>query len=338
MGLSGQARSCEAVWPWTRTPGIAWISILCRALDFLGDRVVLFRWGNAVFVTFGLFAGMGALLSMTAMGGLLVAQGVSVHLFVLLALVGSAAVVLGSWLAGQMFDYELLLRSPREALRRPVFVSWGGLVAMLLALAVLAPFTGLSLLVILDAAARSVPLGHALGRFGCLSYGCCFGRPTRCPVAITYRNPEAKAVRVAGLQHVPLHPAAFYEAVLDLGILVVVNAASWLGVAPGVPTALVFLLYGLGRFAIEFLRDDRERFAPRPLAVLPALSVNHLLCLALVAVGALALTALFRCDAAPSVSWAAAVAATPWLLPITAPSSGLVFLGFSLHRGRVGQW
>jgi phosphatidylglycerol:prolipoprotein diacylglycerol transferase len=317
---------------------MVWTNILRGGLDALADRVVLFRCGNAVFVTFGLFAGLGALLSMTGMGGLLVAQGVPAHVFLLLALVGGAAVVVGSWLAGQLFGYELLLRSPREALRRPVFVSWGGLVGMLLALAVFAPFTGLGLLVILDAAARSVPLGHALGRFGCLSYGCCFGRPTRFPVAITYRNPEAKAVRVAGLQHVPLHPAAFYEAVLDFGILVVVNAASWLGVAPGVPTALTFLLYGLGRFAIEFLRDDRERFAPRPLAVLPALSVNHLLCLAMAAVGALALPALLRCDAAPFVSWPAALAAVPTLLPITAPSAGLVFLGFSLHRGRVGKW
>jgi phosphatidylglycerol:prolipoprotein diacylglycerol transferase len=317
---------------------MGWTGIFRGALDSLGDRVVLFRYGNTVFVTFGLFAGIGALLSMTGMGGLLVAQGISVHVFLLLALVGSAAVVLGSWLAGQMFEYELLLRSPREALRRPVFVSWGGLVGMLLALAVFAPFTGLGLLVILDAAARSVPLGHALGRFGCLSYGCCFGRPTRFPVAITYRNPEAKAVRVAGLQHVPLHAAVFYEAVLDLGILVVVNAASWLGVPHGVPAALAFLLYGLGRFAIEFLRDDRERFAPRPLGLLPALSVNHLLCLAMAAVGALALPALFRGNTAPFVAWAAALAAAPTVLPITAPGAVVVFIGFSLHRGRVGKW
>jgi prolipoprotein diacylglyceryltransferase len=157
-------------------------------------------------------------------------------------------------------------------------------------------------------------------------------------VAITYRNPEAKAVRVAGLQHVPLHPAAFYEAVLDLGILVVVNAASWLGVPHGVPMALAFLLYGLGRFAIEFLRDDRDRFARRPLAVLPALSVNHLLCLALVAIGSLTLPVLLGGETAPYVSWAAALAPAPTLLTITAPSAGLVFVGFSLHRSRVGRW
>ena len=338
MGLRQQARSFEVVCLRTLTSGVACTGILRGALDSLGDCVVLFRCGNAVFVTFGLFAGLGALLSLTGMGGLLVAQGVPVSIFLLLAFVAGAAVVVGSWLAGQLFDYELLLRSPRKALRRPVFVSWGGLVGMLLAFAVFAPFTGLGLLAILDAAARSVPFGHALGRLGCLSYGCCFGRPTRFPVAITYRNPEAKAARVAGLQHVALHPAAFYEAVLDLGIGVAVNAASWLGVAPGVPIAFGFLLYGLGRFAIEFLRDDRERFAPRPLRLLPALSVNHLLCLAMAAVGVLAVPVLSCWDAAPFVSWSAALAATPTVLPITAPGAMVVFVGFSLHRGHVGQW
>ncbi len=87
-----------------------WLTILRRALDSVGNRVVLFRCGNAVFVTFGLFAGVGALLSMTAMGGLLVAEGVPGSVFLLLVLAGSAAVVFGSWLAGQLLDYELLLR------------------------------------------------------------------------------------------------------------------------------------------------------------------------------------------------------------------------------------
>ncbi len=96
MGLRGQAGSFETVWPRIRAPGMVSITILRGTLDLLGDRVVLFRWGSAVFVTFGLFAGMGALVSMTGMGGLLVAQGVSVRIFLLLALVGSAAVVLGS--------------------------------------------------------------------------------------------------------------------------------------------------------------------------------------------------------------------------------------------------
>ncbi len=85
--------------------------------------------------------------------------------------------------------------------------------------------SGIALLVLVDAFARAMPIGHALGRLGCLSYGCCYGRPTRRRLAITYRNPLAKAVRIGNLQHVRLHPAAFYEAVLDLGILLAVNAA-----------------------------------------------------------------------------------------------------------------
>jgi len=338
MGLRVQANSFAAFYPLARASRMASTAVVRRALDSLGGRVVLFRSGNAVFVTFGLFAGMGALLSLTGMGGLLVAQGISAHAFVLLALLGSTAVVVSSWVAGQLLDYELLLRSPRQALWRPVFVSWGGLVGILLTFAVCAPFSGLGFLVILDAAARTVPLGHALGRLGCLSYGCCWGRPTRFPVAITYRNPEAKAARVAGFQHVALHPAALYEAVLDVAIVVVVNAVSWLGVGHGVPAALTCVLYGLGRFAIEFLREHHERFASRPIAILPALSLNHLLSFALFAAGLMALPLLSFREVARFVPWSAALAAFPTVLPITVPGAIVVFIGFSLHRGRVGQW
>src|SRR4030067_735427 len=83
------------------------------------------------------------------------------------------------------------------------------------------------------------------------------------------------------------------------------NAASWAGAPLGVPTALALLLYGLGRFGIEFLRNnDGRTVLPRlkgrapflkgtvPLPALPALSVNHLLSLVVLSLGALALPVL----------------------------------------------
>ncbi len=306
---------------------------LSTALNFLADQVILFRWGELVFVTFGLFASVGAFLSLAGMGAILIGQGVRPEIFLTIALLGSVAVVVGSWVAGQAFDYRLLLQNPRQALRRPVFVSWGGVLAVIIVMGLMAPFSGVSVLLLLDAAARALPIGHALGRLGCMSYGCCFGRPTSGPLAVTYRHRDAKAVRVAGLQHVPLHPAAFYEAVLDLGILIAVNAASLFGAPIGIPTALALMLYGLGRFAIEFTRNNDGRM------VVGLLSINHLISLALVALGGMALPALLLgSDAAPAFSWMTAVAGLPRLMPAIFPGALVVFLGFSLHRGRVGEW
>jgi phosphatidylglycerol:prolipoprotein diacylglycerol transferase len=306
---------------------------LSATLDWLAERVVLFRHGDLVFVTFGLFAALGAFLTLAGMGVILIGQGVSIGAFIALALGASALVVFGSWLLAQLLDFRLLLQKPREALRRPVFASWGGLLIMPLVFGIFSWHSGIAVLVLVDAFARAMPIGHALGRLGCLSYGCCYGRPTRRRLAITYRNPLAKAVRIGNLQNVRLHPAAFYEAVLDLGILLAVNAAALLGAPLGVPSALALMAYGLGRFAIEFLKDNDGRF------LLGRYAVNHLLSLAMAALGALLLhSILLAPEAAPVIAWAPALDAVPRLLPALAPSAIVIFAGYSVHRRRVGSW
>ena len=139
---------------------------LSAILDRLADRVVLFRYRDWVFVSFGLFGAIGAVLTTSLMGAILVGQGVAPGLFLGMALLGSAAVVGGSWLLGQAFDYRLLLEDPRKALRRPVFVSWGGVLGLALTLVLFASLSGQGLLTLLDALARSIFLGHAVGRVG----------------------------------------------------------------------------------------------------------------------------------------------------------------------------
>jgi phosphatidylglycerol:prolipoprotein diacylglycerol transferase len=307
---------------------------LGELLDRLADRVVLFRHGDWVFVSFGLFGALGAVLTTALMGAILVGQGVAPGLFLSMALLGSGAVVGGSWLLAQAFDYRLLLDSPREALCRPVFISWGGVLGLLLTLALFASLSGQSLPVLLDALARSIFLGHAVGRVGCLSYGCCFGRPTRRQLAITYRNPHAKAVRVGGRRGVPLHPSALYEAVLELALLVGINAVALYGAPVGAPTALAFVGYGCIRFAVEFSRDQQGR------TVIGSLSVNHLVALATLGLGAglAALTLPGGLGLAPAVTWSASLAAAHWLAPASLPGALVIFVGFSLHRRGIGRW
>jgi phosphatidylglycerol:prolipoprotein diacylglycerol transferase len=303
------------------------------SLDWLAEQVVLFRHGDLVFVTFGLFAALGAFLTLAGMGVILIGQGVSYGAFVALALGASALVVLGSWVVAQLLDFRLLLERPREALRRPVFASWGGLLMIPVVFALFSWHSGLALLVLVDAFARAMPIGHALGRLGCVSYGCCYGRPTTQRLAVTYRNPLAKAVRLRGLQNVRLHPTPFYEVVLDLTILVVVNAAAVLGAPLGLPSALALLLYGLGRFGIEFLKDNHDRL------VLGRCAVNHLLSLAMASLGVVVLYSIYLApEAAPAIAWASGLDAMPDLLPALAPAAVVIFAGYAVHRRRVGSW
>jgi phosphatidylglycerol:prolipoprotein diacylglycerol transferase len=302
-------------------------------LDWLADRVLLFTVGDLVFVTFGLFAGLGAAFGLAWTGTILIGQGLPPEAFPLFALGGCVAMVGGSWLVGLLYDVRLLLEKPAEALWRPVFVSWGGLVTFPIGVVLFSSLSGFSALLLLDALTRSVPLGHAVGRLGCLSYGCCFGRRTGGRLAITYRNPHAKAVRVAGLQDVPLHPAALYEAVLGVGVFIAVNVTAASGAAPGVTTGVGFILYGLGRFGVEFLRDNGGPVLGTPL------SLSQLFALTMAAIGGFGLLPLLAEPATtPPISWTAVLEGGPWLLAAVVPGALLVFVSFALHRRRVGVW
>ncbi len=107
-----------------------------------------------------------------------------------------------------------------------------------------------------DVFAPGIALGHVIGRLGCLFAGCCFGRTTSVPWAITFHD-EFAAQNVGTPLNVPLHPTQLYEAGAELLILVFLLATERRGRPfPGRTFWGYMLLYGISRFVIEFYRGD----------------------------------------------------------------------------------
>lgn len=116
-----------------------------------------------------------------------------------------------------------------------------------------------------DAAATWMPLGHALGRLGCLLAGCCWGAPSGVPWALRFPS-SSVAYGVGEVPHegdhtVPLHPTQLYEA---LGLLLLFAVLLWLrrrrGIeAPWRQVARYAIGYGLLRFVVEMFRGDPSR-------------------------------------------------------------------------------
>lgn len=109
-----------------------------------------------------------------------------------------------------------------------------------------------------DALAPGVAIGQAVGRLGCLAAGCCHGRSTDVPWAVTFH--DLYAARTVGTPlDVPLHPTQVYE---SLATALVFVTLLWL--APrkrfhGQVVLTYVLLYSIARFAIEFYRGDVSR-------------------------------------------------------------------------------
>ncbi len=107
-----------------------------------------------------------------------------------------------------------------------------------------------------DLVAAPLALGHAIGRVGCLSAGCCYGQPTHVPWAVTFTNPLAGELIGTPL-NVPVHPTQVYESLWNLllagGLM---GLARWPGRRPGDLWWAYVGLYAVGRFVIEFYRGD----------------------------------------------------------------------------------
>lgn len=220
----------------------------------LHDRVVLFRLRGVTVATFGLFAGIGgavgAWMALARMhqAGLEPAR-FGATMFVLVPVLAIA----GSRLFSAILEGEPILSSPRLLLRKHGFCFQGGFVLATAGVCLTALAHGLDLLLVLDCFALAMPLGHAFGRLGCHTYGCCHGRPTRSPLALRYTNPESKAVWRSGLSGVPVHPTQLYSAAGNLALFALLAFLATRPLVAGQLAATYLVAGAAGRFAIEFL-------------------------------------------------------------------------------------
>ncbi len=109
-----------------------------------------------------------------------------------------------------------------------------------------------------DVFAPGIALGHAFGRVGCFAAGCCYGKETHVPWAVTFHNPLANEI-VGTPLGIPLHPTQLYEMVLELCnclfLVWLIRRKKFEGEIIGT----YMIIYGVGRYFIEFFRNDPGR-------------------------------------------------------------------------------
>jgi phosphatidylglycerol:prolipoprotein diacylglycerol transferase len=144
----------------------------------------------------------------------------------------------------------------------------------------------LDFLTVADIMAPGIALGLVFTRVGCLMSGCCFGKPTDHAWGIVFPpdSPAGSAAALAasrmGLDHVALHPTQVYSSLKGLVIFVVLLALQPRLQKRGATFGLFVVLYGIGRFTIDFFRfyEDNAR-------VLMGLSFNQVISVVLIVIG-----------------------------------------------------
>jgi phosphatidylglycerol---prolipoprotein diacylglyceryl transferase len=155
----------------------------------------------------------------------------------------------------------------------------GGLVGVLLALALFASRRGKSLVDVFDFTAPLPAIGFGAGRICNFINGELWGKPTDVPWAVV-------------VDGVPLHPSQLYEAGLEGLVLFVI--LWWFTATPRprwAPSGLFLLCYGVFRFAVEFVRVPD---ANRGYLLLDWVTMGQLLSLPMIIAGLWMLAVAYR--------------------------------------------
>jgi len=102
-----------------------------------------------------------------------------------------------------------------------------------------------------DLLAPYLALGQAFGRIGCFFAGCCYGKCTHLPWAVTFTDPNTLA-----LPGVPLHPVQLYSAMGLFFIFGILTFWRRHQKFIGQLSCLYLIFHSLFRIFIEFFRGD----------------------------------------------------------------------------------
>ena len=225
------------------------------AFDLAGRTLgpfTLHTYGVLLAVAF--LAGLWVASRQARRSGLEASKITDMAVWVLIAgLVGAKALLVG-------VEWSYFSRNPKDvfSIFQSGGVFYGGLIGGILVAALLVRRYRLPGWATADVLAPGVAIGQAIGRLGCFSAGCCWGRATSVPWAVTFTDVYA-ARQVGTPIDTALHPSQLYESFV---VFLVFLFLLWL--APrkrfhGAVTLAYVALYSVARFVLEFWRGDAER-------------------------------------------------------------------------------
>lgn len=180
-----------------------------------------------------------------------------IHVENLFLLVVFGAVV-GSRLFHVVFEEPAYYREHPEkivAIWEGGYTFYGALLTCITAIFLYCRKTKINFLNYADICAPSTALGLAIGRIGCFSAGCCWGKPTDWFLGVTFNHPDS----FAGVKGIPVHPTQLYESFAAFCIFLYLrwrfNHRQYIG-------QLLFeglMIYSVARPLVEFFRGDDYR-------------------------------------------------------------------------------
>lgn len=219
---------------------------------------IIAKFGSITIYTYGVAMALAFLLSIFIIRHESKRKGFSpdfAYDMVLFAMIGGIAGARAVYVIDHWSDFSGNIAQV-FAIWQGGLVFYGGLIGGTLAVLGLVKMRKVSAGKVADIAAPCLAIGSAVGRLGCFSNGCCYGKETALPWGVSFTNSLSSASPLG----VPLHPTQLYEFTYNILIL---GVLWWLRPkvkSDGFLFWLYVTLYGLFRFIVEFFRANPARY------------------------------------------------------------------------------
>lgn len=134
------------------------------------------------------------------------------------------------------------------------FVFYGGFIGGAIGLVIYVKSFKLKLADFADVFAVAIPLGHAVGRVGCLFGGCCYGMPYDGPLSVTYTHSIGNMPI-----NTPLLPIQGIESALLIVLFIILMVVYYNTKRQNLVLTSYLLGYSVIRFTLEYFRYDSVR-------------------------------------------------------------------------------
>lgn len=217
-------------------------------------RPELFNIGPLKIHSYGFFLALAFLIGMGISFRYLRSRFVDAYIVFELVLAAAVGGILGArifYVLGHLEEFRGHWGEAFKFWNVQGLVFYGGLLIGLVAGVLVVRWRRAPLGIILDSAGLALPLSLAVARIGCFMNGCCYGKPSGLPWAVTY--PVSTQIEMA-MPRNPLHPTQIYELLMALAIFVILSSMQQRFRYRGEIMLGFLLLYGAARFVNEFFR------------------------------------------------------------------------------------
>lgn len=215
-------------------------------------RVELFSIGPITIPGYGFMIGIGVLCCIWLGMRRAKKYNMSEEAVLDIAIFGLVAGFLGAKLLFVIVEWKTFLENPLSLLGSEGFVVYGGIIAGVLAAILYCRRKKMVFLAYFDLLCASVALAQGFGRIGCFLAGCCYGRETTSPIGVVF---PSGSFAPAGVK---LLPTQLFSSAGDFVIMAILLWHYKRRRYVGDTGYLYMLLYGVGRFGIEMLRNDNR--------------------------------------------------------------------------------